>query len=262
MPTFVLLRGLNSHRTKHLGFCAGIYRKEGIRNMKKAWIAAVSFAFLAAASVGAFAQIDMSQGQSPAQGPVLTGRNQGPTAPNVIPADTQFDIQLKDTLDSSKDHPGKKFKAKLVQDLVAQDGTTIPMGSEIKGHVSDIQGGLHSQLLLSFDEIKTRHGWVPLAAMVAGVPGEHSVQAETGPEGEIRHTKVDARREVESAAAGAAVGAIVGATAGGGKGAAIGAGVGGGLGTGVGLLTGRNIRLNKGQMIDLRLERDIFLPRG
>src|SRR5581483_6859550 len=103
-----------------------------------------------------------------------------------------------------------------------------------------------------FDEIKTRHGWVPLAATVAGVPGEHSVQTETGPEGEIKHTKVDARREVETAAAGAAIGAIAGAAAGGGKGA----------GTGAGLLTGRNIRLNKGQMLDLRLERDIFLPRG
>lgn len=230
--------------------------------MKRTWTAALTIALIAGPSAGAFAQIDMSQGQSQGQGPVLTSRSQGPAAPNVIPADTQFEIQLKDTLDSSKDSTGKKFKAKLVQDLIAQDGSTIPNGAEIKGHVSDIQGGLHSQLLLSFDEIKTRHGWVPLAAMVAGVPGEHSVQAETGPEGEIHHTKVDARREVESAAAGAAVGAIVGATAGGGKGAAIGAGVGGGLGTGVGLLTGRNIRLNKGQMLDLRLERDIFLPRG
>jgi phage tail tape-measure protein len=201
------------------------------------------------------AQIDMGQG------PPLSARNQGSSA-NVIPADTQFEIQLKDTLDTGKDQPGKKFKAKLAQDLVAQDGTTIPMGSEIKGHVSDIQRGLHSQLLLSFDQIKTRHGWVPLAATVAGVPGEHGVQSETGPEGQIKHNKVDARREIETAAAGAAIGAIAGAVAGGGRGAAIGAGAGGALGTGVGLLTGRNIRLNKGQAVELRLDRDIYLPRG
>jgi hypothetical protein len=225
--------------------------------MKRLWItAAATLGLTIAPALGAFAQIDMSHG------PVLTNRNQGPTAANVIPADTQFEVQLKDTLDSNKDSTGKKFKAKLAQDLVAQDGSAIPAGSEIRGHVSDVQRGMHSQLLLSFDEIKTRHGWAPLAAMVAGVPGEHSVQEETGPEGEIKHTKVDARREVESAAAGAAIGALAGAAAGGGKGAAIGAGVGGGLGTGAGLLTGRNIRLNKGQMLDLRLERDIFLPRG
>jgi phage tail tape-measure protein len=221
--------------------------------MNRPWVAAVLT--LAFASAPLFAQIDMSQG------PVLSSRNQGYAA-NVIPADTQFQIQLKDTLDTSKDQPGKKFKAKLAQDLVAQDGTSIPMGSEVKGHVSDVQRGLHSSLLLSFDEIKTRHGWVPLAATVAGVPGEHGVQSETGPEGEIKHNKVDARREIETAAAGAAIGAIAGAAAGGGRGAAIGAGAGGALGTGVGLLTGRNIRLNKGQSVELRLDRDIFLPRG
>ena len=224
----------------------------------------VSLGMIVAPGMGAFAQIDMSQGQGQQQqqGPVLSTRNQGPPASNVIPADTQFEIQLKDTLDTNKDSSGKKFKAKLAQDLVAPDGTAIPAGSEIKGHVSDVERGFHSRLLLSFDEIKTRHGWAPMAAIVAGVPGEHSVQSETGPEGEISHTKVDARREVESAAAGAAIGAIAGAAAAGGKGAAIGAGAGGLLGTGAGLLTGRNVRLIKGQMLDLRLERDIYLPRG
>jgi len=235
--------------------------------MRKLWITAViSLGIAAAPGVAAFGQIDMSppqdQGQAPGQGPVLQQRNQGPAGPNVIPADTQFEIQLKDTLDTNKDNPGKKFKAKLAQDLVAPDGTTIPMGSEIRGHLSDVRRGLHSQLLLSFDQIKTPHGWVPLAAMVQGVPGEHGVQSETGPEGEIKHTKIDAQREVEDAAIGAGMGALAGAAAGGGKGAAIGAGVGGGLGTGAGLLLGNNIRLNKGQALDVRLERDIWLPRG
>ena len=233
--------------------------------MKRLWSAVVlSLGIIAAPVSGAFAQIDMSQGQpgQQGQGPVLSPRDQGPPPPNVIPADTQFEVQLKDTLDTNKDNPGKKFKAKLAQDLVSPSGATIPMGSEVRGHVSDVQRGLHSQLLLSFDEIKTSRGWVPLAATVAGVPGEHGVQSETGPEGEIKHTKIDARREVEEAAAGAAMGAIAGAAAAGGKGAAIGAGIGGGLGTGAGLLTGRNIRLNKGQALDLRLDRDIFMPRG
>jgi len=225
--------------------------------MKKLWVTVtVGLGMTVSPALGAFGQIDMSQG------PVLNQRNQGPSAPNVIPADTQFEIQLKDTLDTAKDSPGKKFKAKLVQDLTAADGTRIPMGSEIKGHVSDLEGGFHSRLLLSFDEIKTKHGWVPIAATVAGVPGEHGVQSETGPEGEIKHAKVDTRREVESAAAGAAIGALAGVAAGGGKGAAVGAAAGGGLGAGVGLLTGRNIRLNKGQALDLRLDHDLFLPRG
>src|SRR5579859_8118570 len=110
--------------------------------MRKLWVAAmVSLGVTLAPAVGAFAQIDMSPGQGQGrpdqgQGPVLQQRNQGPVGPNVIPADTQFEVQLKDTLDTGKDSPGKKFKAKLAQDLIAQDGTTIPMGSEIRGHVS------------------------------------------------------------------------------------------------------------------------------
>ena len=225
--------------------------------MKRLWATAtVALGMSITPALGAFGQIDMGQG------PVLNQRNQGPSAPNVIPADTQFEIQLKDTLDTAKDSPGKKFKAKLAQDLIAPDGTRIPMGAELKGHISDLEGGFHSRLLLSFDQIKTKKGWVPLAATVAGVPGEHGVQSETGPEGEIKHAKVDSRREIESAAAGAALGALAGVAAGGGKGAAIGAAAGGGVGAGVGLLTGRNVRLNKGQMLELRLDRDIFLPRG
>jgi hypothetical protein len=90
---------------------------------------AVSLGMMFAPGTGAFAQIDMSQGQGPGQGPVLSTRNQGPAASNVIPADTQFEIQLKDTLDTNKDSNGKKFKAKLAQDLVAPDGTAIPAGS-------------------------------------------------------------------------------------------------------------------------------------
>ena len=79
--------------------------------------AVVSLGMALAPQIGAYAQIDMSQG------PVLSQRNQGPAAGNVIPADTQFEVQLKDTLDTRKDSTGKKFKAKLAQDLVAPDGT-------------------------------------------------------------------------------------------------------------------------------------------
>src|SRR5215469_14168848 len=104
--------------------------------MKRLWAAVVlSLGIIAAPISGAFAQIDMRQGQpgQQGQGPVLSPRDQGPPPPNVIPADTQFEVQLKDTLDTNKDNPGKKFKAKLAQDWVSPSGATIPMGSEVRG---------------------------------------------------------------------------------------------------------------------------------
>jgi hypothetical protein len=227
--------------------------------MKRLWItASASLGLVFALAMGASAQY---QGQSSA--PIDMGQSgtAQPSAPNVIPEGTQFEVQLQDSLDTNKVSQGKSFKAKLAQDLIAPDGNTIPMGSKVKGHVSSVERGMSSRLLLSFDQIETKHGWVPLAAMVTGVPGEHSVQAETGSEGEINHRKVDTKHTVQDAAIGAGLGAVAGAAAGGGKGAAIGAAIGGGLGTGAGFLTGRNFKLNKGQALDLRLERDIYLPR-
>src|SRR3954462_6554527 len=73
--------------------------------------------------------------------------------PNYIPEGTRFMVKLDDTLDTKKLQPGKKFKAKLSEDLVAPNGTTIPAGKKIKAHVSDIDRGVHGRILISFDEI-------------------------------------------------------------------------------------------------------------
>src|SRR5205823_3688717 len=148
-----------------------------------------------------------------------------PAPPHTIPDGTTFLIRLDDKLDTSKQQQGKHFKAKLAEDLVASDGSTIPRGKKVKGHVSSVEQGLHARMLLSFDEIETNHGWMPLIATVTGVPGEHGVKP-PDEEGEIERKGMSKRHEVERAGAGAGVGAIGGAVAGGGRGAAIGASIG------------------------------------
>jgi hypothetical protein len=65
---------------------------------------------------------------------------------------------------------------------------------------------------------------------------------------------------VESAAIGAGIGALGGVAAGGSHGAAIGAGVGAGAGLGAGLLSDRDLKLNKGQMLEVRLDRPLQVP--
>lgn len=180
---------------------------------------------------------------------------------NIIPDGTRFLIRLNDTLDTAKLKPGKKFEGKLSEDLTAPDGSTIPAGKKVKGHVSSIDRGMSARLLLSFDEIETRHGWRPLIATVTGVPGEHAVKQETGPEGEIQKTDVNKIRVMEGAVIGAAVGAAAGAAAGGAHGAAIGAAAGGALGGGAGILTNRDLKLQKGAELEVRLDRPIQVPR-
>jgi hypothetical protein len=181
--------------------------------------------------------------------------------PNAIAEGTRFLVVLDDKLDTAKLERGKRFKAKLGEDLVAPDGSMIPRGKKIKGHVSDVEQGLHPRLLLSFDQIETRHGWVPLAATVTGVPGEHGVKRQTGPEGEIERPGVDKRRAAEAVAVGAGVGTLAGAAAGGGKGAAIGAAAGAGVGLGAGILTDRNFKLDKGTQLEVQLDRQLSVPR-
>lgn len=179
---------------------------------------------------------------------------------NVIPEGTRFIVRLDDKLDTAKVQPGKHFKAKLAEDLVAPSGDIIPRGKKVKGHVSSVQRGLHGRLLLSFDEIETRHGWMPLAATVTDLPGEHGVKP-PGTEGEIERRGADKTRVAEAAIIGAGVGAAAGAAAAGGKGAAIGAAVGAAAGGGAGLLTDRDLKLDKGQQLELRLDRPLQVPQ-
>jgi hypothetical protein len=188
--------------------------------------------------------------------------NRGAAYPNAIAEGTRFVVLLDDKLDTAKLDRGKRFKARLGDDLVAPDGSMIPRGKKIKGHVSDVEQGLHPRLLLSFDQIETQRGWVPLAATVTGVPGEHGVKQETGPEGEIERPGVDKRRAAEAAAVGAGVGTLAGAAAGGGKGAVIGAAAGAGAGLGAGILTDRNFKLEKGTQLEVQLDRPLFVPRS
>ncbi len=188
-------------------------------------------------------------------------RDSSAPRPDAIPQGTRFLTVLDDKLETNKAKPGKKFKLKLAEDLIAPNGDSIPRGKKIKGHVSSVDRGLHGRILLSFDQIETRHGWVPLVATVTAVPAEHGVEEQTGAEGEISRRGVNKRRAVEAAAIGAGVGAITGAVVGGGKGAAIGAAAGAGVGLGAGILTDRDLKLDKGTQLELRLDRQLVLPR-
>src|SRR5438309_11098366 len=90
--------------------------------------------------------------------------------PNAIPEGTRFFIRLNDRLDSRKLQPGKHFKAKLAEDLVAGDGAVIPRGKTSQGHVSSVEKGLHARLIHSFEQFDTGHGTMPLSDTVTSVP--------------------------------------------------------------------------------------------
>jgi len=169
-------------------------------------------------------------------------------------------IRLNDKLDTRSLQQGKHFKAKLAEDLVAGNGAVIPRGKTIKGHVSTIEQGLHARMMLSFDEIDTGHGSMPLIATVTGVPGDHAVK-EPSEEGELQRKGMSKEHEIEAVAVGAGIGAAAGAIKGGGKGAGLGAGAGAGVGAIAGLLTDHDLRLEKGTVLEVRLDHPLQVPR-
>lgn len=244
--------------------------------MKLKWTASAC-AVLLALAMAATAQNDGTGTSNSQDNPVLKTRPQPPAAqpdtavytppsdavpPDALPEGKRFIIKLKDTLDTRKLSEGKHFKAELREDLVTPSGLVIPRGRTIKGHVARFEHGyMGARMMLAMDEIETRHGWVPLIATVTGVPGDSSIKS-TGDEGELTKKGPDKKRMIENAAIGAAVGAVSGSVIGGHKGAAVGAAVGAGLGTGSSLLfKGGDLRLDKGTQLEVRLERDLTVPR-
>lgn len=183
-----------------------------------------------------------------------------PAVPNQVPTGFRFLVTLAEPLDTATVARGKHFRAMLREPLVAPNGETLAGGHWITGHVSEVERGYHAMLLLSFDEIQTSAGWVPLAATVVEVPSEHGLRT-PGSEGEIERKPINMRRTLEDAGAGAVIGAsATEATGADAKTTAMGAAEGAATGAGVAALTDRNILLDRGAQLVLRLDRGIYLP--
>jgi hypothetical protein len=163
-----------------------------------------------------------------------------PARPHSIADGTTFLIRLEDKLDVSQVQPGKRFKAKLEEDILGADETMILHGSRIKGHVSAVGNGFHPRLLLSFDEIETQRGWGPLMATIIAVPGEHGLAI--GDEGEIERAgqRGGSRHDPESDGIGSRAGtaAAVVRT----------------------IFSDHRLQLQKGTILEVRLDRPLQVP--
>jgi hypothetical protein len=177
---------------------------------------------------------------------------------NGVAQGTVFLIQITDKLDTHTAKAGDHFQAKLAEPLVTDNGMTINAGRKIKGHISAVEPGLHRRLLLSFDEIDTPHGWMPLIATVTGVPGEHGV-GQVGEEGEIGRKGITKEQIAEAVVIGAGEGAAQGMREGGKKGAATGAGEGAADSALTAFEAGHDLVLEKGTALEIRLDRNLIL---
>ncbi len=189
----------------------------------------------------------------------------GPAAGTAVVGEgTRFLVRLESKLSTRKDKIGKKFKVKTAEPLIASDGTILPQGAEIRGHLSRIEPAAatgRARLWLTFDEIRVPAGKIPVVASVASVPGEHSVRKGDSKEGEIEARTSRGTEQIEAAAVGAAIGAAAGAASRGGKGAAVGAAVGAATGFLISSGMGQELELQKGTKIELQLDRPLYVGR-
>jgi hypothetical protein len=154
--------------------------------------------------------------------------------PYEIADGTTFLIRLGQRLETRTARPGQHFKASLAEDLVAPNGAVLPRGSRVRGHISRTSQGLHPRLLLSFDGIETQHGWDPLLATVTGIPGEHGAKENDGTIEAASHpsTPSDEPRSPWSRVTGVA-----------------------------GLFADHSVRLEKGTILEVRLDHPLQLSR-
>jgi hypothetical protein len=143
-----------------------------------------------------------------------------------IPAGTQVEIRIIDSISSETAREGDTFQATLEQEIVANGRTLYPRGADVTGTITRAHrsGRLSDpgELELVLNSISTGGRPYPINTQPWSIKGES-------------HTKSNASK----IGGGAALGAIIGAVAGGGKGAAIGAGVGAAAGTGAAAATGK-----------------------
>src|ERR1041384_6783808 len=105
--------------------------------MSKGWAYSLTISLLLTGAM-LFAQ-SSTYGQNPPYSQNSQPNPQyGAVQDNTIPEGTRFIIRLDDTLDTAKLKPGKKFQAKLSEDLTAPDGSVIPAGKKVKEHVSRV----------------------------------------------------------------------------------------------------------------------------
>jgi len=191
---------------------------------------------------------------------LVVAQETSPTPANAIGKGSTALIQLTDRLDTRTAKAGDSFHARLAEPVLAANGTSLDAGAKIKGHISAVEPGLHTRLLLSFDEIETARGWRPFLATVTGVPGEHGLDR-VSDEGEVRRKGLSKEQIAEAVVVGAGDGAAQGARAGGKRGAANGAGSGAADAALSAFESGHDLVLDKGTALEIRLDRDLVIPR-
>jgi hypothetical protein len=203
-------------------------------------------------------------GQSAPEPQQADGRRHGlPPETFAVAPGTKFLVVLEQDLTSKGTEENAKFVVRTVEPLEAGRGIYLPPGAEIHGHVSRIESAGQTgraKIWLTFDDIYTKFGKLPIVAEVVNVPGDHSVKpAGVNQEGLIEGRSSKQQDAAQAAAAGAAGGAVQGVRDKNKREAAEGAALGALTAYLVESGRGHELNLPKGAKLELELERALYL---
>lgn len=200
-----------------------------------------------------------------AQERAADGQRHGlPLETYAVAPGTRVLVKLEDSLSSADGRENRPFKVKTLEPLPAGSGIYLPAGAEIRGHVSRVEpAGVagRAKIWLTFDEIRTKFGRLPIVAEVVSVPGDHSVKSGPSEEGVIEGRRSTQKAAGEAAAEGAAIGAVHGVKHKDAKEAAEGAALGALEAYLMESGRGHELNLPKGAKLELELERALYLVK-
>jgi hypothetical protein len=177
---------------------------------------------------------------------------------------TKFLVRLEDDMSTKDLRRNQSFRVRTLEPLEAGQGFYLPAGAQILGHVSRIESAGttgRAKLWLTFDDVVTRFGRLPIVAEVTAVPGDHSIKSGPLQEGVIEGRSSTQKGAAEAAAAGAANGAIKGVKDRNKKEAAEGAALGALEAYLMEAGRGEELNLPRGVKLELELERALYLVK-
>jgi len=171
--------------------------------------------------------------------PPAPARTQTTASANEVPAGTELDVRLQNSLNSGTAQVEDRFEATTLVDLNVNGRVLIPAGSVMRGVVTAVEPGTRTnrtaRMTVSFDQVTVNNRSYPMRGTVTqAIEGE------------------GIRGEATRAGAGAAVGGIIGAVLGGVKGAVLGVLIGGG-GT-IAATEGKEVELPQGTVLRVRVD--------
>jgi hypothetical protein len=198
--------------------------------------------------------------------PVFAQDQSSPSvAPTEVSSGTRFLVRLDESIVTGQSKAGDAFTAHTIVPIASADGTTLRPGAEIRGHIDKIDAAGktgRAKIWLTFDDMNTPDGWIPLIAMVDDVPGVHSIRVDYNREGVIEAASDKRDTALQTAVAAALVGAAPGIMAKDKKEAAIGAATAAVTAYMAATAMGQELRLDKNTRLELILERSLSFGRS